>query len=235
MPAYDLRFAERVLGPLAIAAVLATGLAIGAPHSSLPTPLVGIARAVDGDTLQIGDTRVRLEGIDAPEADQQCRSAMGGSWPCGRAATRRLAALVSGNEIRCESHGHDRYGRLLGVCRLGQLELNSSMVREGLAWAFLKYSDRYREAEAEARVLKIGIWQSETEPPWTYREKRWATAEPAAPSGCAIKGNVTRQGRIYHTPWSPWYDKTRVDTGKGERWFCSEGEALAAGWRPAQP
>ena len=66
---------------------------------------------------------------------------------------------------------------MLGVCRVGQIELNADMVREGLAWAFLKYSDRYREAEAEARVLKIGIWQGETEPAWAYRERRWARAE----------------------------------------------------------
>jgi len=48
-----------------------------------------------------------------------------------------------------------------------------------------------------------------------------------------IKGNIGSKGdRIYHVPGGRWYDKTRIDTGKGERWFCSEAEARAAGWRP---
>jgi hypothetical protein len=62
---------------------------------------------------------------------------------------------------------------------------------------------------------------------------RWAAAEPSAPEGCAIKGNVTSNGRIYHMPWSPWYAKVRIEPAKGERWFCSEAEAAGAGFRPA--
>ena len=57
---------------------------------------------------------------------------------------------------------------------------------------------------------------------------------PQAPSGCAIKGNVTKNGRIYHMPWSPWYAQIKIEPDKGKRWFCTEAEALAAGWRPVQ-
>jgi hypothetical protein len=89
------------------------------------------------------------------------------------------------------------------------------------------------QQEAEARALKVGIWQGEAEPAWVFRARRWAGAEEAAPKGCAIKGNVSANGRIYHLPWSPWYGKVRIDEKKGERWFCSESEAMAAGWRPA--
>jgi hypothetical protein len=49
-----------------------------------------------------------------------------------------------------------------------------------------------------------------------------------------IKGNITNGGRIYHMPWSPWYEKVRIETTKGERWFCNENEAVAAGWRPVR-
>ena len=51
--------------------------------------------------------------------------------------------------------------------------------------------------------------------------------------GCPIKGNINRDGElIYHTPWgSQWYDRTRISTARGEQWFCSEREALDAGWR----
>lgn len=49
---------------------------------------------------------------------------------------------------------------------------------------------------------------------------------------CRIKGNITMSGeRIYHVPGQPYYDATRIDTAKGERWFCSEAQARAAGWR----
>ena len=71
-------------------------------------------------------------------------------------------------------------------------------------------------------------------PAWEYRAQRWTAAEPQAPHGCAIKGNVTRNGRIYHMPWSPWYAQIRIEPDKGKRWFCTEAEALAAGWRPVQ-
>lgn len=49
---------------------------------------------------------------------------------------------------------------------------------------------------------------------------------------CPIKGNTNDKGeRIYHAPWPPWYSKTKVNTGNGERWFCDEAEAVSAGWR----
>ena len=53
-------------------------------------------------------------------------------------------------------------------------------------------------------------------------------------SGCEIKGNVTRdEVRIYHLPGSQFYVSTQIDAAEGERWFCSEDEARAAGWSKA--
>jgi hypothetical protein len=98
---------------------------------------------------------------------------------------------------------------------------------------FRRYSDRFIEEEDAARAAGTGLWQTNFEPPWQYRAKRWDVAAQKAPDGCPIKGNINRDGeRIYHTPWgSQWYDRTRISTSKGERWFCSEREALDAGWR----
>ncbi len=66
-----------------------------------------------------------------------------------------------------------------------------------------------------------------------------ATIPPAPPqissppsAGCRIKGNISQNGKIYHVPGSPSYDQTKIDESKGERWFCTEAEAQAAGWRP---
>ena len=195
--------------------------------------LTGRAEAIDGDTLVVGGIRVRLEGIDAPEVDQTCTGADGRPWTCGRAALSALAELVQRDVVRCEERGLDKYRRLLGVCHANGVEINRDLVRRGLAWAFTRYSQSYVSAEADARARRVGIWSGKAQPAWEYRAARWQTEEASAPSGCAIKGNVTANGRIYHLPWSPWYGRVKMDDNKGKRWFCSEAEAIAAGWRAA--
>lgn len=228
-------YATRQLGAAALAMLLALPL-MAAKHvaASSPASVTGPAKVIDGDTIDVQGTRVRLEGIDAPEAAQTCGRDWMGAWPCGRAAASELARLVDGQAVRCESRGVDKYGRVLGVCFAGGQDINAEMVRRGLAWAFVRYSSTYRDVEADARARRIGIWQGEAQPPWDYRQGRWRNAENAAPEGCAIKGNVSANGRVYHMPWSPWYDRIRMEPDRGERWFCSEAEAVAAGWRPAQ-
>lgn len=52
---------------------------------------------------------------------------------------------------------------------------------------------------------------------------------------CNIKGNVNTRGeRIYHVPGQEYYEETRIVAAHGERWFCSEAEARAAGWRKSK-
>ncbi|MGD9803627.1 MAG: thermonuclease family protein [Hyphomicrobiaceae bacterium] len=197
--------------------------------------LIGEAHAIDGDTLLVGGVRVRLEGIDAPEIDQLCTDARGQQWRCGAEAHRVLAGLVLHQSVHCEERGLDKYHRLLGQCRVGTRDINAELVRRGLAWAFVRYSSTYVATEAEAKRGRIGIWSGSATPAWDYRANRWhQTSEAAeAPKGCPIKGNVTANGRIYHLPWSPWYGRIKMDGTKGKRWFCSEAEAIAAGWRAA--
>ena len=243
-------YATRQLGCLVLALALAGGLLLfggsqartaGAPGGERPTgvapshaTITGFARVVDGDTIVIGGVRIRLEGIDAPETSQTCSKRTGEAWACGRQATGELVRMIGDRPVICEDRGLDKYRRVLAVCRAGDLELNAEMVRRGYAWAFVRYSQAYVAVEAEARAAGAGIWSGEATPAWDYRAGRWQTAEPASPSGCAIKGNVTANGRIYHLPWSPWYGRVKMDGDRGKRWFCSEAEALAAGWRPAQ-
>ncbi len=196
--------------------------------------IVGEALVVDGDTIDIAGRRLRLEGIDAPEAAQTCARRFFGSWRCGAAATKVLRNLVDGRIVTCENHGTDRYGRILGVCFADGVEINRRMVSDGYAWAFVKYSTSYVAEEQEARAHRRGIFATpDNQPPWEYRSRHWSVAQHHAPDGCAIKGNITRAGHIYHMPWSPWYDKVTIEEARGERWFCSEAEALSAGWRPA--
>lgn len=186
---------------------------------------------IDGDTIDLGGIRYRLHGIDAPEAGQTCARQGGGTWQCGKQAIKELERLTASGNVSCSNLGEDGYGRTLGVCRSGSMDMNEAMVREGLAWSFRRYADDYNAVEDEARSKQVGVWQADTQTPWDYRAERWSAAEQEAPDGCPIKGNISRNGQIYHAPWSPWYSRTKINTAKGERWFCTEGEAVKAGWR----
>jgi endonuclease YncB( thermonuclease family) len=91
-------------------ALLATGVAAAPAEAKRMDPVLlqGEARAIDGDTLQVGDTRLRLHGIDAPELRQTCEDSAGEAWACGRRAASELAAAVAGGEIHCISRERDR-------------------------------------------------------------------------------------------------------------------------------
>lgn len=234
----EYRLASTTHGLVAFA--LAMGLLSATPFEGAARPetsepaISGGAQVIDGDTISIGDTRIRLEGIDAPETGQTCQRKWIGWWSCGTAATAALARMLENRTVACAPRGHDKYGRTLAVCFADGRDVNAAMVRQGHAWAFVKYSQSYVREEALARAEGLGIWQGHAQPAWDYRAKRWMAAESRAPDGCAIKGNITKHGRIYHMPWSPWYAQIRMEPDKGKRWFCSEAEAMAAGWRPVQ-
>lgn len=197
----------------------------------MPQIAMAQARIVDGDTIEIGVITYRINGIDAPEAGQTCQTSTGKSWRCGEASMDFLKDHIAGAVVHCESHGNDGYGRTIATCFAGSRDIGAEMVRAGFAWAFVKYSTDYVSEEADARANLRGIWQGKSEPAWEYRERRWTEGLQQAPKGCPIKGNISENGRIYHTPWSPWYTRTKINEAKGERWFCSEAEAIAAGWR----
>jgi endonuclease YncB( thermonuclease family) len=199
--------------------------------------LLGKADIVDGDTIKLGGIPVRLYGIDAPEGRQTCERE-GKTYGCGREAKKELATLIGGQTIQCEIAGRDRYARALGICTAGAIEINKSMVREGWALAFTKYSDRYSADQRSAEQAKVGLWAGSFVKPWDWRLAEAQAAEKTASArktgGCVIKGNINRKGeRIYHLPFQQFYSRTKIDESKGERWFCTEEEALKAGWRRA--
>ena len=182
--------------------------------------------AIDGDTIELDGTRIRINGIDAPEYGQKC-----GAWDCGKSAADKMSALLRAGTLRCVIHGQDGYGRSIATCEAGGKDIGEAMVLSGNAWAFEKYSEAYVEQQALARKAGLGIWGAPSVPAWEYRAAAWESAKQTAPKGCPIKGNITENGHIYHAPWSPWYARTRINEAKGERWFCSEDEAIKAGWR----
>lgn len=200
---------------------------IGSPVWAAPSP-----RVVDGDTIELNGVVYRLHGIDAPEAGQKCSKPNGKSWECGKAAISALEELVLGRTVACDDRGQDGYGRTIAVCKIGDQDINATMVATGHAWAFRKYSNDYVDLEEQAHKEHVGIWVTNNQtPPWDYRAEKWTLGQQEAPDGCPIKGNISENGHVYHTPWSPWYKKTRINVDKGERWFCDEAEAIKAGWR----
>jgi endonuclease YncB( thermonuclease family) len=199
--------------------------------------LIGRARAVDGDTLEIAGDTVRIVGIDAPEHGQVCETADGSVWDCGAWAGQELARRVRGQRVTCEGSERDRYGRLVATCTVEGADIAEGLVRDGVAFAYLKYSRRYLAQEKQAAVSGAGLWQGRAARPEDFRAQADAVAQASAapgPEGCAIKGNISASGHIYHVPGQEDYDATRISAGKGERWFCSEAEAIAAGWRRAR-
>lgn len=195
--------------------------------------LEGRARVVDGDTLELAGERVRLFGIDAPELDQVCDRG-GAAWACGAAARDMLAKIVAGGRLTCAVQDVDRYGRAVAVCLRQDTDVAALMVRQGGAMAYRRYSDRYVNAEVAARREGLGVWASDWMEPEAYRQQDQAPVQAAPDGGCAIKGNIGAQGkRIYHLPGQADYAATRINEGKGERWFCSEAEARAEGFRRA--
>lgn len=130
-----------------------------------------VVKISDGDTITVIDennvqTRVRLWGIDAPEKKQ----------PFGEASRKHLAEKIAGENVRLESRGRDRYGRLLAVVWLGDENENLRQVRDGYAWHYVQYAKKatdYAAAEKQAREKRLGLWQEDDPtPPWTFRRRR---------------------------------------------------------------
>ena len=216
------------------------------------------ATVKDGGTLQLAGSVFRLDGIDAPAVDQMCINAQADGWTCGVEARDVLARLIGGKQVRCGDLGPDpRFKkRRLGLCivegetaNLGQL-----LVQKGLALADPK--GKYKADEAAAKAERLGLWKGCFTAPADFRMwKKDAAllgsscradrdqqirdilfpADPVMPPGCAIKGKYALRARvtgnvgIYHLRTCRSYP----GLNNSERWFCSEEDARAAGFRKA--
>jgi endonuclease YncB( thermonuclease family) len=211
----------------------------------------GVPKIREADLVQIGNSRIRLSGIDAPSVDQLCLNTKGERWTCGVAARDELIKHVEGKSWTCHPGQTDRRGRLLARCEVDGEDIQKWLVRSG--WALARISHDYEADEKEAREAKVGMWQGAFIAPWDWRVRNKKTAilgavkvpenahaillasasGAVAPSpDCTIKGNVNSSGEcIYHLPTSRWYAQIKMQISKGTRWFCSVEEAEAAGCR----
>jgi len=196
--------------------------------------LAGQASVIDGDTLEVHGERIRILDIDAPESRQTCTKPDGGVWRCGQQAALALADWIGQRTVTCTGDNRDIYGRLLARCVVTGEDVAGWLAVNG--WA-VPYRDCkcevIRAASARASVAKVGIWSGTFVVPWDFRKGEQGTGTNDNAAGqCLIKGNISSSGEhIYHVPGGAYYDRTKIDPSKGERWFCTEAEAEAAGWR----
>jgi endonuclease YncB( thermonuclease family) len=129
----------------------------------------GQAIVVDGDTIEIVGTRIRLHGIDAPESGQRCQDARGQDYRCGQRAAFVLTDWIGRVTVSCEQRDTDRYGRVVAVCRARETDINQWMVRQGWAVAYREYSPEYVPDELAARHARAGLWAGRFVPPSEWR------------------------------------------------------------------
>ena len=206
--------------------LLALSLPLGAAESRH-----GHAEAIDGDSLTLAGVEMRLHGIDAPEWQQSC-ARDGRENACGVAARDALAALLAVGPVTCRWEDRDTYGRAPATCFRGKENLNATLVTQGHALAYRRYSTTYVAEEDAARRARRGLWAGSFEAPaaWRARERRERAA--AAPTECPVKGNVNRAGeRIYHEHGTPGWRQVRIRPAQGDRCFDDTAQARAAGFR----
>ena len=124
---------------------------------------------VDGDTIKLGDVKIRFSGIDAPEINQTCVASKG-KVACGKISRDILITKVTNNKISCTNEGKDFYGRVLGECFINGESLSRYLVREGFAFAYRKYSDKFISDEEYAKSNRLGMWSMKFQYPWDYRK-----------------------------------------------------------------
>jgi len=200
--------------------------------------LVKVTRVVDGDTIEIeGGEKVRYIGIDTPETVDPRKTVQ-----CfGVEASAKNKELIEGKEVRLEKDitDRDKYNRLLRYVWADDTLINLELVKQGFAYSYsyppdIKYQDQFVKAQGEAREAKRGLWnacQSDSRVPGDIS---LPVPEEEPTGSCVIKGNISASGeKIYHLPDCGSYSKTQINESRGEKWFCAETEAQAAGWREA--
>ncbi|WP_457092275.1 thermonuclease family protein [Microvirga sp. P5_D2] len=160
------RFGKSGIQSLIIALALAGGAGIALKPNG--RSLEGRVQVTDGDTIRMGDTRIRIKGVDAPEMAQTCTRDRR-SYRCGDVARRALIDIISGQEVQCRASGRDRYRRILARCTVGGVDIGARMVEQG--WA-VSYGRDYDVQELRAQSRSAGLWSGEFERPQDWRRQR---------------------------------------------------------------
>jgi micrococcal nuclease len=205
-----------------------------------------VTKVVDGDTIDVmtGTTteRVRLIGINTPETVDPRKAV-----ECfGKEASAKAHEFLENKKVYLEADktqdNRDKYGRLLRYIRREDgLFYNLEIIKLGYAYEYTyqipyKYQTDFKAAQVYAKENKLGLWADNACA--TVNGAKISTSTTGAlplDSNCVIKGNIASDGeKIYHLPVCAYYAKTIINLSQGEKYFCTESEAQAAGWRKAQ-
>ena len=216
----------------------------------------------DGDSIQLGDVTYHLDGIDAPELDQVCIDDHADPWSCGVDARDQLGKLINGRAVHCDDLGVDKTTfkrRHIGVCTAegDATSLNLEMIQQGFATSVEPSQKIHtKDDAAAAKADKRGLWKGCFVAPQEFRAGKKDGAllggscradrdkeirgvlfpeDLAMPPSCPIKGKFAVRARvtgnvgIYFLQGCLSY----AGTTQPDRWFCSEDDARAAGFRRA--
>jgi endonuclease YncB( thermonuclease family) len=160
--------------------IVVAALAFGSIPASFADELTGQASVIDGDTLEIHGTRIRLWGVDAPESSQLCRGEDGLQYRCGAQAANDLDSFIASRPVNCLLISLDRYGRTVATCSADGADIGEWLVQNGLALDWPQYSKgRYDAAQRNAEQAGRGIWAGSYVEPWLYRVCVRASGSPA--------------------------------------------------------
>jgi endonuclease YncB( thermonuclease family) len=163
-------------------------MSIDASNVALSDDLTGQASIIDGDTLEIHGTRIRLWGIDAPESSQLCRGEDSLQYRCGAKAANDLDAFILGRPVSCIPISLDQYRRTVASCSVDGTDLGEWLVQNGFALNWPQYSrGKYDPTQRDAEHAGRGMWSGSYVEPWLYRACIRAGGRPA---GCSDDANA---------------------------------------------
>jgi len=205
--------------------------------------LYSVVKVVDGDTIDVSingvTERLRLIGINTPETVDPRKPV-----ECfGVEASNKAKSILTNKKVSLESDSSqgegDKYGRLLRYVFLEDgTNFNLMMIKDGYAYEYTydipyKYQTEFKKAQKEAMEAKAGLWGDMCNGS-SVLISATTTQTNTNTNGCTIKGNISStKEKIFHVIGCGSYAKTTIDESQGERWFCTEQEALDAGWRKA--
>ncbi|MEA1938594.1 MAG: thermonuclease family protein [Pseudomonadota bacterium] len=135
-----------------ITAVLSVAIIAGGLFWQPPKAVIEgeVTRVLDGDTFDLGDTRIRIWGIDAPERDT----------PLYDRATETLVAIIDDDTPVCRHMDTDKYGRTVASCTIDDRDIAAEMVLAGMARDYYHFSrGAYAAEENDARNAGVGLWK----------------------------------------------------------------------------
>ena len=129
-----------------------------------------VLRVIDGDTIVLNGEKIRFSGIDTPELKQKCIKNNQKVF-CGMLAKKLLLEKIGNKTPKCIREGKDIYKRTLAECFINGESLSVFLVKNGYAFAYRKYSQKFIKEEEFAKKNKNGLWSMKFEYPWDFRKK----------------------------------------------------------------